>query len=125
MFLGRAIYAFNWYNVSPAYPYLQNAFPQEYGYIWMMFALFLIGAGLFQIPAGMLAARIGSRRTSIFGLFLMGASAALIYIAPGLYVIIALRFITGVAAAFFFSSGISVISYLLFLRHFRDKLSAA
>ncbi|MCL5799862.1 MAG: MFS transporter [Candidatus Thermoplasmatota archaeon] len=112
MFLGRAIYAFNWYDVSPAYPYLQNGFPQESGYIWMMFALFLIGAGLFQIPAGMLAARIGSRRTSIFGLLLMGSSAALIYVAPDLYVIIALRFITGVAAAFFFSSGISVISYL-------------
>ncbi len=112
MFLGRAIYAFNWYDVSPAYPYLQNGFPQESGYIWMMFALFLIGAGLFQIPAGMLAARIGSRRTSIFGLLLMGAASALIYVAPDLYVIIALRFITGVAAAFFFSSGISVISYL-------------
>lgn len=112
IFAGRAIYALNWYNVSPIYPLLTDRFPAQSQYLWLMFALFLVGAGIFQVPAGIIASRIGSRKTALLGLLLMGISVSMIYLAPNLYFIIALRFVTGVSAAFFFSSGVSVLGYL-------------
>lgn len=110
--LSRGIYAVNWYNVSPAYPFLVTRFPYQAQYIWMLFAVFLIGAGIFQIPAGMVAARIGSKKTAFTGLTLMGISASAIYFSNSLIFIIVLRFLTGVSAAFFFSSAVSVLGYL-------------
>ncbi|MCL4314941.1 MAG: MFS transporter [Candidatus Thermoplasmatota archaeon] len=110
--LSRAVYAVNWYNVSPAYPFLVTRFPYQAQYIWMLFAVFLIGAGIFQVPAGMVAAKIGSRKTAFTGLTLMGVSASAIYFSDSLFFIIVLRFLTGVSAAFFFSSAVSVLGYL-------------
>lgn len=71
---------------------------------------FLIGVGIFQVPAGFAAIRFGARRVSLAGLLVMGASDAACFFAPTWTSLAALRFVAGVGAAFFFSPALGLIA---------------
>lgn len=110
--LSRLVYAMNWYNVSPAIGQISNAFGVSFADTSLLFSFFLFGAGLFQIPAGILASRIGSKKVAMMGLFVMSLTAILSAFSPSYFILIILRFITGFAAAFFFSSAIGILNEL-------------
>ena len=71
---------------------------------------FLVGAGLFQIPAGLAAVRWGSRRVSLAALAVMGVFAVASGFAPNWYVLIALRFGVGAGAAMFFAPALGLVA---------------
>ena len=51
----------NWYNLAPAIYQVSSAFSVSVDQAGLVFAFFLLGAGLFQVPAGLIAAKWGSR----------------------------------------------------------------
>lgn len=110
--ISRLVYAMNWYNLSPAIVPIEKAFSIDPAQTSLLFSFFLFGAGIFQIPAGILASKIGSKRVAMSGLFVMAVTAILSTFAPSYTVLVALRFITGFAAAFFFSSAIGILNEL-------------
>lgn len=71
---------------------------------------FLVGVGIFQVPAGFAAIRYGARRVSLTGIVVLGASDALCFLAPNWQSLAAIRFVAGVGAAFFFSPALSLIA---------------
>jgi MFS family permease len=74
---------------------------------------FLLGVGIFQLPAGFAAIRFGSRAVSVAGLATMGLASLASAFAPDVAVLAATRFVAGTGAAFFFAPGLTLIS-----RHF-------
>ncbi|AKA48743.1 hypothetical protein IX51_06100 [uncultured archaeon] len=102
----------NWYNLSPAIGQISRAFGVNFAETSLLFSFFLFGAGTFQIPAGILATRIGSKKVAMSGLFVMAFTAILSTFSPSYFALITLRFITGFAAAFFFSSAIGILNEL-------------
>lgn len=107
---GRLFYAMNWYNVSPALYHISSTYNISFSLTGIIFATFLVGAGIFQIPAGILASRIGGKNTSVLGLVLMSFAVLGSAYSPTFLVFALMRFLTGVGAAFFFSSAIGVLS---------------
>jgi MFS transporter, ACDE family, multidrug resistance protein len=71
---------------------------------------FLVGAAVFQIPAGFMALRWGSRRVSLAALAVMGVFALASGFSPNFYVLIALRFGVGAGAAMFFAPALGLVS---------------
>ena len=71
---------------------------------------FLIGAGAFQIPAGLAALRWGNRSVSLAALAIMGTFALASAFSPNWYVLAGLRFGAGAGAAFFFAPALGLIS---------------
>jgi MFS family permease len=71
---------------------------------------FLVGVGVFQVPAGFAAMRWGARRVSLLGVGTMGITCALSGFSPNWYWLAGLRFAAGVGAAFFFSPALSLIA---------------
>jgi MFS family permease len=71
---------------------------------------FLVGAGIFQIPAGLAAVRWGNRPVSVAALGLMGVFALASAFSPNWYVLAALRFGTGAGAAFFFAPALGLVA---------------
>jgi predicted MFS family arabinose efflux permease len=71
---------------------------------------FLVGAAVFQIPAGLASLRWGSRRVCLGALVVMGAFALASAFSPDWYVLAALRFGTGAGAAFFFAPALGLVS---------------
>jgi MFS family permease len=113
---GRLFYAMNWYNVSPALSDISSTYHVSFSLTGIILAAFLIGAGIFQIPAGIIASKIGSKNTSVIGLLVMSAAVIGSAYSPTFLIFIAMRLITGVGAAFFFSSAIGVLSEIYFER---------
>jgi MFS family permease len=71
---------------------------------------FLVGAGLFQIPAGLAALRWGSRRVSLAALLVMGTFALASGFSPNWYVLVACRFGVGAGAALFFAPALGLVA---------------
>jgi MFS family permease len=110
LFLARVIYAFNWYNVGAVLPLIGGTLGVGTVKLGIVLAAFLVGVGIFQIPAGFASVRYGARRVSLAGLTVMAVAGILSAFAPGYLWLAGIRFIAGVGAAFFFSPGLSLIA---------------
>ena len=110
LFAARLVYAYSWYNIGAVLPLVQSGLGASTAALGIVLGVFLVGVGVFQIPAGFVALRYGSRATSLFGLVLMGASATASAFAPNVVDLAVCRFATGVGAAFFFAPGLALVS---------------
>ncbi|HYA69904.1 MAG TPA: MFS transporter [Thermoplasmata archaeon] len=108
--IGRIAYAFNWYNVGAVLPFIEKGLNASTGQLGIVLGAFLVGAGIFQVPAGLIAIRWGYRTTSIFALLLMGAFCLASAAAPDWVVLALLRFGAGAGAAFFFAPALGLVS---------------
>ncbi|HEY6239023.1 MAG TPA: MFS transporter, partial [Thermoplasmata archaeon] len=91
----RVAYAYNWFDLGPALPALSAQFglaPTAWG---ELVAAFLVGAGLLQVPSGLLARRFGTRATSIVGAALLGVAGIASGLAPSFPALLVLRFLGG------------------------------
>ena len=108
----RIGYAYNWFDIGPALPAIGRTYdvgPAQWG---LLAAAFLVGAGLLQVPAGLLARRYGARSISLLGVGLLAVSAAACGAAPSFLALLALRLVAGVGAALFFSPAIGLVASL-------------
>jgi len=108
----RVGYAYNWFDVGPALPSIGTTFavgPAQWG---LLVAAFLVGAGLLQVPAGLLSRRYGARSVSLAGVGVLAVSAAACGAAPSFVVLFGLRLVAGVGAALFFSPAIGLVASL-------------
>ena len=105
----RIAYAYNWFDLGPALPTLSVEYgvgPTAWG---ALIAAFLLGAGLFQVPSGLLARRYGTRALSLSGAALLGVAALASAAAPTFSALLVLRFACGAGAGLFFSPAIALV----------------
>ena len=76
-------------------------------------ASFLIGVGLFQVPAGILAAKHGSRKIAIFGILIASSAALVSGLSGDTLHMTVLRFLVGIGMACFFGPSVILISRYL------------
>lgn len=106
----RVAYAYNWLDVGPALPGIGSTFqigPADWG---VLLAAFLVGAGIFQVPAGLLARRWGARRVAFLGVLLLGGAGVAAAAAPSFGALLAVRAIAGAGAALFFPPAIGLVA---------------
>jgi predicted MFS family arabinose efflux permease len=108
----RIAYAYNWFDIGPGFPALSATFqldPTDWG---ILLAAFLGGAGLWQVPSGVLTRRYGTRTVSLTGSALLGVAALASAGAPSFDVLVGLRFAAGAGAGLFFSPAIALVGSL-------------
>lgn len=108
----RVAYAYNWFDIGPALPTLSVQFGVTPGAWGVLVAAFLLGAGVFQVPAGLLARRHGTRSVTLWGAALLGVAALLSALAPNYLLLVAFRFAAGAGAGLFFSPAIALVGEL-------------
>ncbi|MCL4346959.1 MAG: MFS transporter [Candidatus Thermoplasmatota archaeon] len=106
----RVAYALNWYTTAPALVTIAAAYGVSSSLSGLITSSFLLAVGIFQIPAGLLSSRYGSKRTAMNGLLILSVFSILTPFAPLYSVLIAFRFIAGIGAALFFAPGVGVLS---------------
>jgi MFS family permease len=74
---------------------------------------FLIGVGLFQVPAGILVAKYGPKRLSMIGILLSSIIAIISGLSQDAIQITIARFLIGIGMAFFFGASVTLISNYL------------
>jgi MFS family permease len=98
------------YSPSSVYIYMAKDLDQNVSGLGALTTAFVIGIGGFQIPAGLLAEKVGSRKTIIYGTTLAAASTLLTGFPSQLYLLALLRFLTGVGMAFIFAPCITLVA---------------
>lgn len=110
LFATRVVYAFNWYDVGAVLPLVRTGLGAGPVSLGIILAAFLVGVGLFQIPAGLAVVRFGNRNVSLWGVAAMGAATLASGFSPTWPVLAATRFLAGVGAAFFFAPALGLIA---------------
>ncbi len=110
LFLARTVYAFNWYNIGALATLLEPAFGIGAAEFGIVLGMFLLGAGIFQVPAGLAALRWGNRTVSIVALVVMGGFTLASAASPDWIVLAGLRFGAGAGAALFFAPALGLIA---------------
>jgi len=110
LLLARTVYAFNWYNVGAVLPLIGSSLHATTPELGVVLASFLVGAGVFQLPAGIAAIRWGGRRLSIVALLTMGVTGCASAFSPNWEVLAALRFGAGAGAALFFAPALELVA---------------
>jgi MFS family permease len=106
----RAIYALNWYDLSPGLVQLASDFHVTLPSLGILESAFLLGAGLFQIPASFAAARWNPKSLAVAGMLTMGFANILFALSPNFGLLIILRFVLGIGASMFFSPALAVVA---------------
>src|SRR5271155_1217340 len=70
--LGIFALTLNWFDVATAFPLIGAEFNVGLGSLSFLISLYIVGYGLSHIPGGMLATRIGMKRTLVLGLAIQG-----------------------------------------------------
>lgn len=112
LILGRVVYSINWFNLAAVF-FAASELNQNVTGLGLVTSSFYIGVGVFQIPAGVLAARIGPRLTAIYGTTCASLAVLLTAVAGNLTELAILRFFVGVGMAFVFAPGIILITRCL------------
>lgn len=110
LFLARVVYAFNWYNIGAVLSLVRVAFGVGGIQVGIVLGAFLLGAGIFQLPAGFAAMRWGNRVVSIGALAVMAAFCTASAFSPNWVVLAGLRFGVGAGAAFFFAPALGLVA---------------
>ncbi len=108
----RAVYTVNWFNISPALPFIAVDFAIDLPSLGVLTSSFLLGAGIFQVPAGVLSARWGPKNTSQLGMLVLSLSGIGEGASPNFSFLLLSRFLLGLGAALFFAPAIGVLTPL-------------
>ncbi len=105
----RAIYALNWFDITPGFIYIAADLKLRVVDLGIMTASFYVGLALFQLVGGVLASRMGAKVVAFIGIMTLGISAILSGYSYNLTELAIFRFMAGVGSALFFSPGLSVL----------------
>lgn len=111
----RIIYTINWFNIAPllgATGLLALGLNIDLPSQGVLTSSFLLGAGIFQIPAGILSARWGPKNTSQLGMLILSLSGVGEGLSPNFPVLFLSRFLLGLGAALFFAPAIGILTPL-------------
>ena len=113
LILGRIIYSVNWFSLAAVFSFIASELNENVSGLGVATSAFFVGIGVFQVPGGILAAKIGPRLTAVFGTTVSSLAALLTGFAGNLVEIAVLRFFVGLGMAFVFAPGVIMMARLL------------
>jgi MFS family permease len=113
LLLARIFYSANWFNIASIFYLIAMDFKQDISTLGLVTSSFILGVGLFQVPAGILAAKYSANRVAVFGILLASFCVFLTGLSDSIVQIAVLRFIVGVGMACFFGPSVVLISEYL------------
>ena len=113
LLLARIFYSANWFNIASIFFLIAYDLKQDISMLGLVTSSFIIGVGLFQVPAGIIAAKYGPDKLAIFGIFLASFCALVTGLSESILQIAILRFIVGVGMACFFGPSVILITKFL------------
>lgn len=113
LLLARIFYSANWFNIASIFYLVAYDLKQDISMLGLVTSSFIIGVGLFQVPAGIIAAKYGPDKLAIFGILLASFCALVTGLSESILQIAVLRFIVGVGMACFFGPSVILITKFL------------
>ena len=108
--LGFISLTLNWFDVATAFGLIGAEFKVGLPSLSYLISLFIVGYGLAHIPGGMLATKLGMKRTLVLGLVIQGAGRASCPACPYSYLELDwFRLICGIGGSAFIAVGFAAV----------------
>ncbi|MDG6939857.1 MAG: MFS transporter [Nitrososphaerota archaeon] len=107
---GRIIYAINWVNISSIFSFIAQDLGGNVADLGLLTSAFFLGITIFQIPSGLMAAKIGPRKTVVAGTALASLASLLTGLSGNFLQMILLRFIVGVGMAMVYAPAVTLVA---------------
>jgi len=108
--LGVMALTLNWFDVATAFPLIGAEFHVGLGSLSLLISLYIVGYGLSHIPGGMLATRIGMKRTIVLGLAVQGMAGVMSGLSRSYPELALFRVVSGVGGSVFVAVGMAAWS---------------
>jgi len=102
--------AINWYSFSSVFSLIAADLHQNVSGLGLITTTFVLGVALFQIPAGLAAAKYGPRNALTLGALLIAVPSILIGLVDQVTLVTVLRLVVGVGEAFIFGPGVILVT---------------
>lgn len=99
--LGIVALTLNWFDVATAFPLIGAEFKVGLGSLSLLISLYIVGYGLTHIPGGVLATKIGMKRTLVLGLLVQGAAGVMSGLSHSYVELAIFRIASGVGGSVF------------------------
>ena len=113
LFLARILYTINWFNISSIFYFISQDFNLDISSLGLITTSFIIGVGIFQVPAGILVAKFGASKVGVFGILFSSSMVVISGFLQDITQIAILRFLVGAGMACFFGPSVTLISRFL------------
>lgn len=113
LFLARILYTINWFNISSIFYFISQDFNLDISSLGLITTSFIIGVGIFQVPAGIFVAKFGASKVAVFGILFSSSMVVISGLLQDITQIAILRFLVGAGMACFFGPSVTLISRFL------------
>jgi MFS family permease len=110
LIVARIIYASNWLNIGAIFRLMEGTLGVGVIGLGTVTSSFLLGIGLVQIPAGVLAAKLGPKKVVVWGIMLSSFATLGIAGSTLLLEVTVLRFLVGAGMAFVFAPAVVLVA---------------
>jgi len=107
--LGVMALTLNWFDVATAFPLIGAEFHVGLGSLSLLISLYIVGYGLSHIPGGLLATRIGMKRTIVLGLAVQGAAGVMSGLSRSYPELALFRVVSGIGGSVFVAVGMAAM----------------
>jgi MFS transporter, ACS family, D-galactonate transporter len=107
--LGIFALTLNWFDVATAFPLIGGEFHVGLGSLSYLISLYIVGYGLSHIPSGMLATRIGMKRTLVLGLLVQGLAGVMSGLSYNYTELAFFRVVSGIGGSVFIAMGTAAV----------------
>ena len=108
--LGGVLAGFVSFTIGATLPLIGKAFDVNTSQLGVLLGVFTAAFGLFQIPAGFLALKWGTRETFLIGLALVGVASVFSGLSTNIIELASFRVIVGIGAAFSSGTAYSLVA---------------
>ncbi len=108
-------YALNSYTIASVYPSIPSGLSGGVSGLALNTSSFYLGNGIFLVPGGMMAAKLGAKKTIVFGTLLFSLAVTVTALSNALYQFVLLRFVVGAGMAIILGP-----SFVLATKYFRE-----
>ena len=102
--------AINWYTFSSVFFLIASDLHQNVSGLGLVTTTFVLGVAVFQLPAGLVAAKYGPKKALTVGILLIAVSSILIGLADQILLLTILRLAEGIGEAFIFGPGVILVT---------------
>ncbi len=107
--LGIFALTLNWFDVATAFPLIGEEFHVGLGSLSFLISLYIVGYGLSHIPGGMLATKIGMKRTLVLGLMVQGLAGVMSGLSYNYTELASFRVVSGIGGSVFIAMGTAAV----------------
>jgi predicted MFS family arabinose efflux permease len=114
--LGIFALTLNWFDLATAFPLIGAEFNVGLGPLSLLISLYIVGYGLMHIPGGILATKIGMKKTLLLGLLVQGLAGIMSGLSYNYTELALFRVVSGIGGSVFVAMGTAAM-----VVWFRDK----